>query len=333
MRKLTVVIIVACALWGGYWFVASRAVQNGLSTWLSDQLGNGWEADYSSLRTRGFPNRFDTTISDLRLVARRAGVVWQLPRFQISALSYKPNDIIAVWPDQFSLTLPGEEIAITSAKMIASVAFTPGTAMALDRSSFVTEALALVSSRRWSINMATGRLATRQTEGARFAHDIALSASGIQAPRALMARLDPGRALPAVFDMLAIDATVGFDAQWDRVSYAQARPQITELKLKKFQAVWGDLDLSASGELAIDARGVPSGQITLKATNWRKMLAIGTANGAISAGVSLTLARALEILATLSDDPEILEVPLRFKDGIVSLGPIPLGPAPRLARR
>jgi hypothetical protein len=333
MRKLTVVIIVAFALWGGYWFVASRAVQNGLSTWLSEQLGTGWVAEYSSLRTRGFPNRFDTTISDLRLESQRAGVTWQVPRFQIFALSYKPNNIIAVWPDQFSLALPGEDITITSAQIIGSVAFTPGTALELDRSSFEIDDAAIVSSRGWSMNMATARLATRQTEGTPFAHDISINASGIQPPRALLARLDPGGALPAVFEALTIDATVSFDAQWDRISYARQRPQITGLEWKKFQAIWGDLDLSASGELAIDARGVPSGLITLRTSDWREMLAIGIANGAVSSGVSQTFERALELLAALSDDPDVLEIPLRFKDGFMSFGPIPLGPAPRLARR
>ena len=333
MRKLIIVIIAACMLWGGYWFAASRAVQRGLATWLSDQSGDGWIAEYSSLKTRGFPNRFDTTITELALIDQRSGAAWLAPNFQIFALSYKPNHIIAVWPDQQSIALPGEQITVSSEQMIASVAFESGTSLAFDRSSFVIDNLALLSSRNWATKIAAGRIATRQTDGTPFAHDIAIEFSGVRPSVALLAQLDPAGAHPAVFDTLTIDATVGFDAQWDRHSLEQERPQITDFVLKKLQATWGELDLTAAGELAFDARGVPSGRITMKATNWRKMLTIGIATGAVSKGIALTLEQALEGLAGMSDDPDILDLPLSFQDGFMSFGPIPLGPAPRLARR
>ncbi|MGR3342418.1 MAG: DUF2125 domain-containing protein [Paracoccaceae bacterium] len=333
MRILIIVVIAACVLWGGYWFVGSRAVQSGLTTWLSGQPGNGWIAEYSSLKTRGFPNRFDTTITDLELVDQRSGAAWRAPNLKILALSYRPNHIIAIWPDQQSITLPGEQIFVTSEHMVASIAFEPGTSLTLDRSSFVLDNLAFVSSRNWAAKIATARLATRQTDGAQFAHDIAIEASGVQPPAVLLAQLDPAGVQPAVFDTLKFDVTIGFDAQWDRNSLQQEQPQVIALELKIMQAIWGELDLLAAGELAFDTRGVPSGRIAIKATNWREMLAIGIATGAVSQGISLTLERALQLLADTSDDPDILEVPLSFQDGFMSFGPIPLGPAPRLVRR
>jgi len=333
MRILIIAIIAACVLWGGYWFVASRAVQSGLSTWLSDQPGNGWSAEYSALKTRGFPNRFDTTITDLELVDQRSGAAWLAPNFKILALSYRPNHIIAIWPDQQSITLPGEQISVTSEQMVASIAFEAGTSLVFDRSSFVLDNLAFSSSRNWAAKIATARLATRQTDGKRFAHDIAIEASGVQPPAAVQALLDPGGVQPAVIDTFKIDVTIGFDAQWDRISLQQRQPQVIGLELKNMQAIWGELDLLAAGELAFDTRGVPSGRIAIKATNWRKMLAIGIATGAVSPGISLTLERALQVLADMSDDPDILEVALSFQDGFMSFGPIPLGRAPRLVRR
>ena len=333
MRILIIVIIAACALWGGYWFVGSRAVQAGLSTWLSDQSSNSWMAGYSSLKTRGFPNRFDTTITDLELVNQRSGTAWLAPDFKILALSYRPNHIIAIWPDQQSITLRGEKISVTSKQMVASVAFEPGTSLILDRSSFVLDGLAFSSSRNWAAKIATARLATRQTDGKQFAHDIAIEASGVQPPAALLAQLDPAGAQPTVFDTLKIDVTIEFDAQWDRNSWRQEPPQVIGLELKNMQAIWGELDLLATGDLTFDARGVPSGRIAIKATNWREMLALGIAAGAVPLGISPTLERALQLLADMSDDPDILEVPLSFQGGFMSVGPIPLGPAPRLVRR
>ncbi len=333
MRILIIAIIAACVLWGGYWFVGSRTVQSGLSTWLSDQPENGWSAEYSALKTRGFPNRFDTTITDLELVDQRSGAAWFVPDFKILALSYRPNHIIAIWPDQQSITLPGEQISVTSVQMVASIAFEPGASLILDRSSFVLDTLAFSSSRNWAARIATARLATRQTDGKQFAHDIALEASGVQPPAALMAQLDPAGVQPAVFETLKIDVTIDFDAQWDRNSLQQEPPQVIGLELKNMQAIWGKLEILAAGELAFDTRGVPSGRIAIKATNWREMLAISIATGAVPQGISLTLERALQLLADMSEDPDILEVPLSFQDGFMSFGPIPIGRAPRLVRR
>jgi hypothetical protein len=42
------------------------------------------------------------------------------------------------------------------------------------------------------------------------------------------------------------------------------------------------------------------------------------------------LARGFASLAQAGGDPDVLTLPLRARDGRLSLGPVPLGPAPRL---
>ena len=84
----------ASALWGGYWFIGSAGFEKGLAAWFDERRSAGWVADYSDIKTRGFPNRFDTTISDLELADTRAGLAWSAPFFQIFTLSYRPNHIV-----------------------------------------------------------------------------------------------------------------------------------------------------------------------------------------------------------------------------------------------
>ena len=67
MRALFFVVAALAALYGGYWFVGERRVEGGLRQALADLAADGWEVDYASLDTTGFPSRFDTTITGLRL--------------------------------------------------------------------------------------------------------------------------------------------------------------------------------------------------------------------------------------------------------------------------
>lgn len=333
VRKVLLVILAAAVFWSGYWFVGSRAVEGGLVSWLADRRGDGWVAEYAELATRGFPNRFDTTITDLELADPRTGVAWTLPILKILALSYKPHHIIAIMPHQQTIASPYERISITNDKMRGSVIFETDTSLALDRLSFELENVTLGSSLGWKTGVQSGRFATQKTATKVDTHDIFFEASGVRPSAQLLASLDPAGVLPTTFETLVIDATVGFTAPWDRFAIERARPQIATLDLKLLQANWGDLDLHAAGELSVDGAGVPTGRITVKAQNWREMLRISVAAGVVPVGIAPTVERALELLAGMSGNPKTLDAPLSFRNGRVSFGPIPLGPAPRLIIR
>jgi len=333
VRKLLVIVIAAATIWGGYWFVGSSAVESGLSSWLSDRQRDGWIAEYSSLHTRGFPNYFDTTITDLELVDPRTGVAWNAPVFKISALSYKPNHIIAMLPKEQTVASPFERITVNNTNMRGSVVFETSTSLALERSNFEIDAFTLTSNRGWKAGVQTGRLATRQTVAISNTHDIYFEASGVTPSASVLSALDPAGLLPKIFDTLTIDTTIGFDAPWDRFAIERSRPQIVSLDLKKLQATWGDLDLRAAGELEVDGAGIPTGSITIKAVNWREMLNIAVSAGILPKNVVPTAERAMELLAGMSGSPKTLDAPLSFQNGRIWFGPVPLGPVPRLVIR
>ena len=135
MRRLLVVVLVAALAWGGYWFVGARAVESGLTAWIDQRRAEGWAADYATLNTRGFPNRFDTTITDLQLADPHTGVAWTAPFFQILALSYRPNHVIAVWPDSRRSNAAAKHLADQrhDARLCRTA---PGPSLELDRSTF-----------------------------------------------------------------------------------------------------------------------------------------------------------------------------------------------------
>ena len=70
------------------------------------------------------------------------------------------------------------------------------------------------------------------------------------------------------------------------------------------------------------------------ARNWRQMLDLAVAAGAVPEGMAQTVERGLALASGLpgaGGDEETVSLPLSLRDGQVFFGPIPLGPAPRFA--
>ncbi len=333
MRKLTYLVIIAVTLWGGYWFVGSTALERGVAAWFDQRRAEGWQADYTDLYTRGFPNRFDTTVEGLALADPNSGLAWTAPFFQFFALSYKPGHIIAIWPNDQVISTPEEKITVTSSYMRASVVFNETTDLNLNRTTLEMTDLGLTSDAGWSSKMQTGLLAMRQADGGDTAYQLHFEAKGVTPASEFIKRFEGIAFLTDVIDGLTIDADLRFDAPWDRFAVERARPQITYIDLDLLQATWGELDLRLAGELTVDENGTPEGQITVKAKNWREMLMLANQSGLLPSSLMSSAEKTLSFLASLSGDKTTLDTPLTFRNGYIAFGPIPLGPAPSLRLR
>ncbi|MEO1798249.1 MAG: DUF2125 domain-containing protein [Pseudomonadota bacterium] len=331
MRFVIWIIAFATLAWSAYWFVASAAISRSAEAWFDDRRAEGWAAEYSALDVGGFPYRFDTVLSDLELADPATGVLWTMPRFEVTALAYAPTHVLAIFPDAQTLASPFNTLSVTTEDMRASARLT-GTSLALSETRAELAALTATSTQGWEIRLASALAAARAGDGANT-YDIYFEATDLRPSDTLRLGLDPQGRLPDTFETLKLDATAVFDAPWDRFAIERARPQPTRFDLKDFDARWGQLELRAVGQLAIDARGTPDGQITIKATNWREIVSLGEATGVVPEGFVPAITSALEALASLSGPPNTIDVPLTFARGRLSLGPFPLGPAPRIRLR
>ena len=120
MRTLFVVVALLAALYGGYWFIGQSQIERRAEAALADLEARGWDVAYSDLSTTGFPSRFDTTVSDIALTSPDGGIAWAAPFVQVFALSYRPNRIIAAWPDMQSLAVGGQRLDIAAQGLRAS---------------------------------------------------------------------------------------------------------------------------------------------------------------------------------------------------------------------
>ena len=333
MRKLLIIVLVAATAWGAYWVVGATASQKATEGWLDARRAEGWQVEYSDLKVRGFPNRFDTTITDIQLTDPETGLSWSAPFFQLFSLSYQPNHLIAAWSNTQVFATPFQKIDIKTSKMTASLKVLPTSTLELDTATVVIEGAALTSSAGWNSGADKVNAAIRRTAGKEMTYDVAAQADTVIPGDALRGLLDAGGTLPDVIEGLTFDTEIGFARPLDIRVIEDNRPDITTLNIKDARGTWGELQLRAKGDLDVDADGYANGELALNARNWREMLALAVRAGAVPAEAASAAELGLGFLARLSGSENSLDAPLTFAGSRVFLGPIPIGTAPTLNLR
>lgn len=333
MRKLTVALLGAGLIWLAIWGGASVMLERGIDAWLAERRADGWVAEVAAIETQPLPTRMRTTLLGLQLADPETGVAWSAGRFTLLTEGAIPSRLTAIWPPVQTLATPLQRISIEAAQMQAGLAFDPGPALTLRGMRMALADLTLTSSLGWQAGAGTGTLTSTRDADDPLAHALRADLAQVALDPVLVAGIDPTGQLSNVISRLAIEGVFTFTAPWDRRALEEARPQLTAIDLRDLGADWDGLSLRAAGSLQVDAQGIPSGTITLKATNWREMLVIAVRSGAVPAQFETTIRRALEVLASLSGPPNTIDAPLSFANGRISLGPIPLGTAPRLVIR
>lgn len=334
MRFLLTLILLAAIGWCGYWFIGATGSKAAFEGWIDERRTEGWVADYTELDVQGFPNRFDVTFTDLSLADPETGLAWSASFFQILALSYQPNSVIAVWPKEQVIATPQGKYKLSSDDMRASLTLQPNPQLALERSTLTAENVVVVATNPpETAKIGALTLAAERNEGSDAIYRLGLAADNVTPSAPWLRTVDPQGRLPGVLQTLKADLTVTFDKPWDRAAIEVARPQPRKIDLKLAQARWGQLDLQLAGGVDVDEGGQPRGQITVKAKNWREMLDLAVASGALPEGLRPTLEDAFGLMAGLSGNPNTLDIPLDFRGGRMFLGPVPIGPAPVLVIR
>lgn len=337
MRKLIWAVLILAALYAGYWLVGSTLAQRALVGWFDDRRAEGWTADYDVLRVQGFPSRFDVHVEGLDLEDPASGFGWQAPVVEFDALSYQPQHYIGVWPHDQTVRTPAGDIAIASDDMRASLVFRPGPSFTLGHMTLTTTNLTVTppSGGDWGADHFT--FATRRAPGAETAenaHRLGLDLRGFRPMAALRQRIDPQGSLPDTVSDVHLDATVGFDAPWDRHALeGGALPQPRSIRVDDLSMHWGDLGLTLAGQLTVDAQGVPTGELTVTADGWKQMLDLAFATDVLPANRRGLIEGGLVMAAGDPDHPDRLKAPVTFEGGQMRIGMIPLGPAPLIRLR
>ncbi|MFT4743645.1 MAG: hypothetical protein ACI91Z_001621 [Yoonia sp.] len=326
MRRLTLIVIALAGIYSGYWFIGASATERAANAQMSELNTAGWTVEFTDLSTAGFPSRFDTSLTDLHLESPDRRTVWDAPFVQALSLSYKPNEVILALPEQQTLIHGGVALDIASSGLLASLTFAPTPALGLVNLTAETGPLTMSGPNSVVFSATKGIAALRLAGPTENQYDAYLDLDGFTLPSDLRRILDPAGKLPASFAQITLDSSIVFDHPIDRFSPVFP-PRPTQITLNGMTVTWGDLQLRGKGEVTVDISGIPTGRITISAQNWRELIGLAVNTGLLDQGVANT---AQNMGAVLAGGSAVLSVPITFQNGLMSLGPIPLGPAPRL---
>ena len=126
-------------------------------------------------------------------------------------------------------------------------------------------------------------------------------------------------------ELVDFDGTVTFDRVLSATD--QAPNPLQSIAFAPLQTNWGELDVTVTGDLEIDAFGIPTGRLDLSASGWQMLVQLLADAGVIDRG---TVFGYSAMIGGLADENGRVNLPLIFAGGQIKLGPFPLGPAPRL---
>ncbi len=326
MRVILWVCLALGVLWSGYWFVGSRAIDQGVTQWFADSAAHGTTATNDGIAVAGFPSRFDLTVTKPHLADSVSGWGWRAPFAQVFLMTWKPWHLITALPNDQEIDAPDQKIMLHSSQMKGSLRLHPSMDLVLAELVAEGHDLAATSDRGWNVAAKSLVFAVAEDATQKNGQRVGLDLTDL-APDASLTALMPD--LGAVIQTLHLDATVQLSAPID-LHFSGSGPTVEGVTLHDFHAGWGSLKISAEGKIARASDGYAEGKIDFRIEDWRKLPKLLAAVGLILPGMGDMIERGLEVLAKSGADPEVLKLPVTFSNGRMSLGPLPLGPAPRL---
>lgn len=314
MKRLILVVVLAASAWASWWFWSAQTVKGDIEAWFDAREADGWVASYSDLAVRGFPNRLDVTISDIALANPNTNALWEADFIQIFALTYKRDHKIVIFPEVQTVTAAGKTYEITSDGLRASLVFTDEGI--IDRLNAEADVL------NWhGVAIANAKAALlRQDEKL---YQFGFVADSIARAEGKLTPLAEGRV-----DNTQINTVITFDKDWTASALQDGRPQPEHIDVSLMSYKLAALDLDLAGDLTIAPTGRASGKLTLRAVNWQSALEQARLDQHLPGSITEKLVQGLSIVAGLKGRTDTLDLPLTLQNGQMSLGLIPLGPAP-----
>jgi len=353
-------LVVALALiWTGLWFYAASAAETAIAGWRAREAKSGRSYECASQTIGGFPFRIEVRCAEPRVALRGKGAQVELKGAKVVMLAqvYQPTHLIGEFGGPMTVAEPGQPptYAVTWSLGQSSMRGTPRNPQ---RGSLVFDDLTVQrpgdGAGKTVLNAKRVELHGRMAEGSAAANPVietvlrarAATAPELHAMAAAPIDADITATLRGLADFAPKPWPVRFrelQARGGRIDIAQARVQ------------QGEVIAVSSGSLGLTERGNLDGELlmtvvgldqVIKSLDLEAIVSQGRVGAAIDKLDRLIpglggLARknaapglligldAIGKRTTLEGRPAVT-VPLRFVDGRVMLGPIPVGRTPPL---
>lgn len=334
MRRLIWIILFLAILWCAWWAVFGWGLKSALDVWFEDRRTDGWQADYATLELRGFPTRVQADMTDIVLADTVSGLVMNLPDLTIGAPTHWPGDVTLSLPsDPISFVSPQGRSTLQVLDAVADLQLHPGPSLELERISAIAGEWSLRSGTQAVLSAQDLTLTMDQNDTSTNTYKFVAQATDLRPGEIPRSALRLPTDWPVAFDTFTVNGDVTFDKPWDLSAIEKARPQPRVVNLKLAEAAWSDLRLFFAAELIIDESGSPTGTINIQAENWQVMFDLAEHSGALPSALRQHVESGLSTLARFSGDPSALDVQMNLRGGLMFVGFIPIGPAPKIILR
>jgi hypothetical protein len=322
-------LVALAAAWTGFWFFAASKAEAIIARWIEQEERLGRLYSCASRTVGGYPFRFEVRCSEpaMQLTALQPPRVIRAKNLVALAQVYAPGLIIAEITGPVSIAEAGGTPAGHADWRLAQASLRAA-GRRPERLSVVLDGVSLTMLE----NGAAETVGTadhvelhlrRNPESADDKTDVdfALQAAGAVVQRGPLG----GR--PLALDASGVARAVP-DVRRKRMpqrlrewQQAGGRLELTKVRLQQGEAV-----AVAAGDLRLTDTGRPDGTLNITMTGFDRLVR-DVVGGASGGGLQLGLVAGLAFLGSPAqlDGRRAVTVPFRFKDGAMSLGPIPLG--------
>lgn len=337
MRRSTVlglvgvVLVIGFGAYTAYWRVAAGKIEQAATAWRQSSQGQRLGASWQDMRVAGYPFSFRLELRDAALNdgAANPPVRLHAPTLSASLWPWDFRDVSFAAADGLSAAFgpdatPGATISAASGGGAAALAGDGGLTIWLSLYRAKADAGMAIGARAidaWVIVPAQAPATHRDTGFAVAAvvHDLALPA----APPGLKSTVDDLDLGLTMKGALAPGPLREAAAKW--------RDDGGTVELEGLHLRWEDIDINASGTLALDGDLQPIGGLSGGISGFDQVLSALVAAGRIKPSDAGIARMALAMLATTGANgrPQI-STSLTIQNGQMFLGPAKLGKAPRI---
>jgi hypothetical protein len=332
-RRLWIVSLAVAIVLGAAvtiaWYLATRQLMTGFADWQAALRESGWRVDAGEPVASGWPFAATVTVPAVTIDdgarAVPGGVDWSAASVRLRIAAWHPGTLVASVHGRQSLGVGGERTEYAAEWMAVAIPLKIGKP---PQSADVTvKRLRVgaggVESLRALLSFPPATSPGASTVGLSL-HAEAITLTG-EAARPLGSRI--GR--------LGLEAALSGTLAPSRDAKALAaswRASGGSLRIQDFQLLWGPLDFSASGTLALDENLQPEGEGNAHAVGYAETLDALATHAAISRSAATAAKAVLSLLASYPADggaPSV-DVPLTLKDRTLAMHQVPLLRLPQI---
>ncbi|MFP6771737.1 MAG: DUF2125 domain-containing protein [Alphaproteobacteria bacterium] len=332
------VVIAVVAAWTGAWFYIADQVRDEIEAAAGQNTPSG-AVRYRGLEISGYPFRIQVELTGPRieLSGTEGGFRWATDKIGAVRHLWQPRHVLLdlTGQHQFEWSQDGAARAVTLDNGEAMASIETGAGGRLDRLSVDIKAPSLRGDGGTAFIGKRLQVHARLTPDADDSVDLALRGDGLELGAGVLPPELMGMARN--ISLLDIRTTVTGLPQDARAATPIASWLATwrmgggTVEVRQFRLLWGDMEINATGSLALDDRMRPIGALTAKIRGHEQLLDIAARSGAMSKNRRIAAGAVLGLLAAAGGG--VLSVPVRMQDGQLFLGPAAIAELAPLALR